>query len=711
MLDFAGRFGHARPVARHPIAFLSVAGLAACAGAPQPRGLDPAKVDSRFAELARETARPGPRWAQQPDAADKSGHTFVCEGAGQDEGSALATAYGVCNDKICKVCGVEVESVLRTKETLRGVSMERQVVERCRRVRKHEPTVRAKSVDCEPSGCRAWVQVFYAKADEEAECPRYAAEKFADPARCEQDIDDFMQVQGRTAQAFRQRREAIDRALDDCTDIDVRPTPALTAIETKLHKGLDNFESAAVVTGGRGLPDWAYYTHAAPGWRDELRMTKTLAARLQKIRNVVHDRFLVFTVLEAAKAPDLGSPAGISRLLAAMRQSPPGARFGALDDVNLEALSRLGRVKADTTAIGDFFRQAYPPESLTRLGYTETLSTDNVRRVAAFFGSDGKVTAAEWEYALRIPEIAERWGSLPMLVHAPDHGGDEIRMKRILAAYDLVLGRPVGGAARAAALVLPDFDEKDPEFLLRIEGKLPAKMRLWYDARTFETVARAALRGKVAADLQARVDARYLKAFAAEPATEERDDYCQHLTQRIKDLEKRGVSAQAAYQRMCWCVNDPTHSNKGLEELLLERAMAQGISCRCPIDAKQTRTSLVFDWKKGQTPRDYGPFAERKVTFTLDVDPKWHACVAAHRSRDASLSVYFYGGATEDEARESKRSLVEDVLRLSSPHDTLSFEGRHLCNRKPAFVAYELRGRLDLAIFNGKRTVVPIPCE
>jgi hypothetical protein len=274
-----------------------------------------------------------------------------------------------------------------------------------------------------------------------------------------------------------------------------------------------------------------------------------------------------------------------------------------------------------------------------------------------------------------------------------------------------VLGKPTGGAAGAAALVLPNLDEKDPEFLLRIEAKLPAKMRPWYDARTFETLAHASVRGKVAADLQARIDARYLKAFAVEPATEDRDDYCQHLTNRIKELEKRGVSAQTAYQRMCWCVNDPSHSNEGLKELLVERAMAQGISCRCPIDAKKIRTSLVFDWKKGQTPRNYGPFAERKATFTIDVDPQWHACVAAHRPRYSSLGILFYGGATEEEARESKRRIVEDGVSLASPHDTLSFDGRFLCEKKPAFVAYELRGKLDLAILNGKRTVVPIHCE
>lgn len=67
------------------------------------------------------------------DRSDDSGSHFVCEGQGPDKEQALATAHGVCTDKVCRVCGVEVESVVQSTETLQGVSMQRKVVEQSRR--------------------------------------------------------------------------------------------------------------------------------------------------------------------------------------------------------------------------------------------------------------------------------------------------------------------------------------------------------------------------------------------------------------------------------------------------------------------------------------------------------------------------------------------------------------------------------------------------
>src|SRR4051794_14194673 len=92
-------------------------------------------------------ARAAPGWAGKSDSADERGHTFVCSGEGKSEADALAAALGICNDKICKVCGVEVESTVTTKETLQGVDLQRKVVERCRRVRKADPVLKSKSIE------------------------------------------------------------------------------------------------------------------------------------------------------------------------------------------------------------------------------------------------------------------------------------------------------------------------------------------------------------------------------------------------------------------------------------------------------------------------------------------------------------------------------------------------------------------------------------
>ena len=65
----------------------------------------------------------GPSWARDPDKSSDAGHTFTCQGEGQTEAEALETAHAICNDKICKLCGVEIESVVQTTETLTGVEM------------------------------------------------------------------------------------------------------------------------------------------------------------------------------------------------------------------------------------------------------------------------------------------------------------------------------------------------------------------------------------------------------------------------------------------------------------------------------------------------------------------------------------------------------------------------------------------------------------
>src|SRR5450432_2725464 len=109
------------------VAWLLVA-AAACASAP-------ADKPAGTARPAPMSASGGPAWAQTGDQASADGNIFVCQGEGATEEAALAAAHAICNDKVCKLCGVEVESVVQTTETLKGVSMQRKVVERCRRFR------------------------------------------------------------------------------------------------------------------------------------------------------------------------------------------------------------------------------------------------------------------------------------------------------------------------------------------------------------------------------------------------------------------------------------------------------------------------------------------------------------------------------------------------------------------------------------------------
>ena len=645
-----------------------------------------------------------PDWAKQRDTADKSGHTFNCEGSGPSDAAAFTAAFGVCNDKICKVCGVEVESVVKTKETLSSVGMERLVTERCRRVRKSEPAVKFKTVDCGPAGCRAWVQVFYSKADEEAECPRYADEKFSDPARCEIDIETFARVSGRKAEAFKTRRDALDAALSDCKDIDVRPTPAMMALDAKLHAGLDSFEHNDQIRFES--EHQSYYSRTPKGFREDLKETKTLIDRIRKVRNYVHDRFLVYSVFDAAYAKDLHTPAGVQRLLAAMQRCPPGARYGAVDDVNISILHRLKKPKVDTSAISEFIRKAYPVDALNRSG--NFLGQDG--QVAIFFASDDKVSAPEWDYVVKSHQLTPCNFCLSDLLAAHDHGGDDVRLKRLLFAYSTLPAPKKKPTLNHSFLTF--MPTGDSEFLLRIESRLPSEMQSWYDGHFWEKVF-GSVPKDASPEIKKRAAERFGKALGREPVTEQGRDYCDNLIKREAKLSEAGVTdLKQADKMFCWCLKGPfqdmSEQYYGKKELV-EQALARHQSCRCPFDPGKTHAALTFEWKKGQTPRHYTPHADKKARFTIQVDPTWHTC--AKDFPTSRLKVNVFQGKTPEEVQEAKYPFYNMMLRLDSPKDSADGNGPGFCADQPRFVGWELEGAGEYSVLNSKRVVVPIHCE
>jgi hypothetical protein len=110
---------------------------------------------------ARSSATGGPAWATEPDRTEHGGNVFSCEAAGASEEEAFAAAKQLCSDKLCKLCGVKIESRVEVKETFKGVDMQCKVVERCTRARTREMEIRYRQSSCGPEGCRSWVQTFY----------------------------------------------------------------------------------------------------------------------------------------------------------------------------------------------------------------------------------------------------------------------------------------------------------------------------------------------------------------------------------------------------------------------------------------------------------------------------------------------------------------------------------------------------------------------
>ena len=147
----------------------------------------------------------------------------------------------------------------------------RKVVERCRRVRRAETKLRAKSTDCDPQGgCSAFISIFYSTDDQKQECGGYTREDFTDPAACEKDIQAFRTVEDHTAASFRARTAALDRALRHCAKIDVRPT-------------------------------WGWWLGKDEALHSQIAESKLLDERIRLARDYVADRALQAVALLPAK--------------------------------------------------------------------------------------------------------------------------------------------------------------------------------------------------------------------------------------------------------------------------------------------------------------------------------------------------------------------------------------------------------------------------
>ncbi len=538
------------------------------------------------------SARAKPGWADAADRNNEQGHTFTCEGQGASDTEAIAVAKALCNDKICKVCGVEVESIVETRETLKGIDMQRKVIERCRRVRKHETKVRYKSVDCGPEGCTAWIQVLYTQEDERAECPAYTQDNFADPAACERDIEAFKTVQGRTSESFRQRAKILTDALSRCEGIDVRPTPAILALNTKLAAGMDAFEfterkqqarletpffdttwykSREDMMQRRGLDD-TFLTTYLP-LRQQIAEAKLLTDRIALIRGYVANKALVFALFEALRAKDLQTPAGIARLLAAMKNTPVGAQYGA-PNAHFVVPSSLYRAKVDTTPIAAFMMHTYPPEER---GFEEAFE------MAKFLDDDGRTSEEEWDYLMRAHTQGAH-GCLPCLrvaIAAPEHGTPEKRLEHLLAALATL---PAKERLRDRRHQLKELlPLNDPLFVIAALPHLPDAYRAAADLSFFDELT-SRLGYSPAPNQAAAVVGRVVQLLAHRPTDVEGapTSPCRAIASRLDKLERYQAHLAPLDGAVCSCLKgelkaEPAHS--WLKSQLMKLAQERKLPC------------------------------------------------------------------------------------------------------------------------------------
>lgn len=534
----------------------------------------------------------GPAWTKIGDKTTDQGHHFVCQGEGKTEDDAKMAAEAICNDKICKVCGVEIESVVQTTETLKGIDMQRKVVERCRRVRQAEPVIQYKSSECGPQGCSMWLMILFSKEAEKAECPAYASEKFADPAECQRLIDTFRNLPGRDAASFRARLKLLDDALISCKDIDVRPTPLIESLHQKLFAGMDMFEftpqkqqntletpffdttwykSREDMMDRRSTNDW-YLTTFEP-LRQQIRESPSLEARIHLVHDYVTNKALVFDVIEACLAKDLNTAPGMHHLETAMRTAPLGGQYGA-PDVHFVCMYKLEDVREDTHAIQKFYRDSYDPTSLY---------WNHGIPFAHIFSADGLVDTDEWNYLFSLHKAHSCVVCLTTALSTKNHGSPKVRDERFFATlnFELAQAKRPSDRLRALTRALPN----DPEFLLHIRPQLPKDLQAGLNWDFFKKQLDDAddLGDPIIYQQILSLLSATLTMIEANSVDE---TYCNQLPEQLKFLENKQASPINIDAQICACLTGPL-KNEGTRSSstksdLYDRALSRWLPCVKP---------------------------------------------------------------------------------------------------------------------------------
>jgi hypothetical protein len=539
-----------------------------------------------------------PSWARAGDQKNDEGSLFVCEGEGVDEQQATEAARALCSAKICELCGVEVKSVTETRETLERVDVERKVVETCRRVRKSEDQIRYRQAGCGPHGCTAWLQVFFGAEAEARECRAYADGNFADSGQCEALIERFRSTPGRSASSFGTRVELLNLAIVACAEIDVRPTPKLTALDEILWQGVvsprpepwtkraidksrpiaERLRTMAANTADAWKTDYAERAYAALD-RQPLLESKVFVDRIARIRDGMVGYESVMRALEALvdteQSPDAAHDAALVR---ALRELKPVAGKSSPDRVLAWIADELSRNRAtlQLPGIKAYFMELYASSH-------ENVGSTLLRMMT----SDERASEDEWQFVMKQMHQCVRCATT--LLDLPEHDGEARRVARLAE-----VGRSATTSAHVEAL-----QDVDPGFLLRAESALDAQLAAqvfsyewlvrWLDKLPVigrdtraVTIRESMLssneydwRWTVTPAQHEALVVRAWKLLQGKLGTLR----CADLDKELDRIENHGVDTRAVESALCRCVAEPRSDGMRDRTELYQRLTAWGASC------------------------------------------------------------------------------------------------------------------------------------
>lgn len=527
-----------------------------------------------------------PGWAHAGDQELDDSYQLVCEGQGNNPDEAMDAARAACEDRICRLCGVQIESVLETLETLDGMEMERRVVERCRRARTADLTVRRQSSDCGPEGCSVWLQVSYDKELQARECQRATEENYADPEACKEGMDLFARTNGFNAASMHERVATLDQAQSACAGIDDRQTVLMQALDERLKLGMARYQQQAPYTLA------GYWLADTPALWNQVRLASSFVERLALLQNYLEERARMLDVMEvlAVDAERFDTPENLARLLEAMKAAPKVDTYDSIRDVQVLAVGtilariRAGQFDSDVTAISEWMLEHYPAEEVTDWN---TITTQ-----LNLFGLDGRINAEHWAWAESLPQ--QRLRGMQMLLACEEHEGESrlARFQQVLnEALQETPHRPIRALEQALPIdacgARPMTSSAPAAFLLENESSLPQVVREAMDWSAWYEYIRRWDWGDSNPELRDRYVARLREVLAETQVADldagEADRFCWKLEQRLEILERHQGFATGLDALVCGCLEGPLTANARAGSVtsnaVYQRALAEGMAC------------------------------------------------------------------------------------------------------------------------------------
>jgi len=275
-----------------------------------------------------------PDWAAAGDSESDAGFTFVCQARAEDEETAEALARARCNEKLCRLFGVQITARTTVKENLQELTAESEVTEQCADVRAVGRKTTSKSSECTDEGCVYWVKQTYPRAAYLAELERQKEPtiirqevvvqegdvRYRDPTACDQSLRSYAAVEGLSGAAYEARLKHLNAALKSCQGIDGRDSGLFASLNLLLTQRLFTF----VFQEGTGEGLRSAFAVVKAGFSDQLLTERFLTTRIQMVRDVIRDAIFPMQLIDATEAERGKDDAAFEGLVRRVIEQPLG---------------------------------------------------------------------------------------------------------------------------------------------------------------------------------------------------------------------------------------------------------------------------------------------------------------------------------------------------------------------------------------------------